>query len=309
MFPIDGFLMNRDNVATCGDRFHKGYIMPFRVIVKERVPIVVDCPHCFVIIIVHGGSGVIQLNGIRYSFISPALFCLNETEKVKIDGEFSGKIECVYFNPEVVNEALNIPNIRMQNDSLNITQLQDVYLLSIFIERDTNKIGYLAMGPQSESHIRSLSALIHNELTCQRDEFWPCRSRSYLIELLIFISSLKEDGVCSQKGSRAVIDSDVMRIIQYINRHYTRNILIAELTSHFQIDRTTMSEKFVKETGLSVIRYVNKVRIDTACILLRETELRIIEIMYRVGFNDPAHFGRTFKRCTGFTPSAYRTAN
>jgi len=40
--------------------------------------------------------------------------------------------------------------------------------------------------------------------------------------------------------------------------------------------------------------------------LLRETSLPASDILYRVGFNDPAHFARTFGKITGLTPSAYR---
>jgi AraC-like DNA-binding protein len=52
--------------------------------------------------------------------------------------------------------------------------------------------------------------------------------------------------------------------------------------------------------------YISRKRIALAQELLRATNLKIVEICYRVGFRDLAHFNRTFKRLTGATPNQYR---
>jgi AraC-like DNA-binding protein len=40
--------------------------------------------------------------------------------------------------------------------------------------------------------------------------------------------------------------------------------------------------------------------------LLRQTELSVKEIAYRLHFNEPTHFNAFFKKQTGFTPQQYR---
>jgi AraC-like DNA-binding protein len=43
--------------------------------------------------------------------------------------------------------------------------------------------------------------------------------------------------------------------------------------------------------------------------MLRDTMMPISEIYERVGFNDPAHFGRQFRKYYGVPPSEYRRQN
>jgi AraC family L-rhamnose operon regulatory protein RhaS len=52
--------------------------------------------------------------------------------------------------------------------------------------------------------------------------------------------------------------------------------------------------------------YLMKLRLYIASQLLRDTTLPITEIYERVGFNDPAHFGRQFRKHYGTSPSEYR---
>jgi len=54
------------------------------------------------------------------------------------------------------------------------------------------------------------------------------------------------------------------------------------------------------------VNYINARRIDRACILLRETDLPVIEICHRVGFENLSHFNRQFRKLRGVTPTAFR---
>lgn len=47
-------------------------------------------------------------------------------------------------------------------------------------------------------------------------------------------------------------------------------------------------------------------RIGSAKVMLTETDLPMIEIGSRCGYNSPVHFSRQFKQITGFSPSDYR---
>jgi transcriptional regulator GlxA family with amidase domain len=49
-----------------------------------------------------------------------------------------------------------------------------------------------------------------------------------------------------------------------------------------------------------------RLRLRMASVLLGETTLPVSEIMRRVGFGDATHFGRTFRKYTGYPPSEYR---
>jgi AraC-like DNA-binding protein len=53
---------------------------------------------------------------------------------------------------------------------------------------------------------------------------------------------------------------------------------------------------------------VDEYRRDRACRLLTRADHSILEIAYSLGYSDPAHFTRAFKRWTGGSPRSYRKA-
>jgi len=67
-----------------------------------------------------------------------------------------------------------------------------------------------------------------------------------------------------------------------------------------------MGQVFKKTTGINISNYINNKRIEGAKDLLIETDAKIIDIAYHVGFDNLTHFHRQFKKQTGKTPSEYR---
>ncbi|WP_418542845.1 helix-turn-helix transcriptional regulator [Intestinibacter bartlettii] len=63
---------------------------------------------------------------------------------------------------------------------------------------------------------------------------------------------------------------------------------------------------FKKETGFSIIEYINKLKIKHATFLLRDTALPIQDIGRIIGINDVNYFSRLFKRYMSQTPTQYR---
>jgi YesN/AraC family two-component response regulator len=58
--------------------------------------------------------------------------------------------------------------------------------------------------------------------------------------------------------------------------------------------------------GTTFVEYINIIRIKEAKILLKETDSKIIEIAYKVGFNNVTYFNLIFKKITGQTPFEFR---
>jgi two-component system response regulator YesN len=58
--------------------------------------------------------------------------------------------------------------------------------------------------------------------------------------------------------------------------------------------------------GISFLEYLTSVRISIAKRLLKETSMAILEICLEVGYQDPSHFAKVFKKKEGVFPSDYR---
>jgi YesN/AraC family two-component response regulator len=92
----------------------------------------------------------------------------------------------------------------------------------------------------------------------------------------------------------------------YIKENYMKDVTLDQLSRMACMNRFKFCRAFKKKFGKSFVSYTNKIRIDRADDLLRNTDLNIIDIAYLVGFQSVVHFGRIFKRIHGIAPREYR---
>src|SRR5690606_25133799 len=88
--------------------------------------------------------------------------------------------------------------------------------------------------------------------------------------------------------------------------NYHQNITLEMISSRFYISPYYFSRIFKQTTGLNFKEYLHLLRIREAQRLLKETELKIIEIAERIGYMNITHFNRKFKQVTHTSPKEYR---
>ena len=94
---------------------------------------------------------------------------------------------------------------------------------------------------------------------------------------------------------------------KYIEEHYADSTLsVKHLCSHLNVSATYFSVIFKKETGMSFISYLTKVRLDHAIELLETTEDKAYMIAEKVGYTEANYFSYVFKKQYGVSPSKYR---
>ena len=75
------------------------------------------------------------------------------------------------------------------------------------------------------------------------------------------------------------------------------------------VSRSGLYRLLMKAAGEPPGRMIRNARLREGARLLRSTENRIAAIARRVGYTDPAHFTRSFKRRFGVPPTVYRSRN
>jgi two-component system response regulator YesN len=92
----------------------------------------------------------------------------------------------------------------------------------------------------------------------------------------------------------------------YIEENYMKNITLEDLGSYLGFNSSYFSSLFKKETGVSFVEYLSKIRIEKAKELLKEPGLRIQDVCLMVGYNDVKYFTKLFIRHTGLKPNEFR---
>ncbi|MDP4144104.1 MAG: AraC family transcriptional regulator [Bacillota bacterium] len=289
---------------TVGRKFYIGYSHP---ILHSDAALISEKPaeKCFRLILIEKGSGIICFDKHSISFMAPALLCINELEVPEFKNCPDITARCIYFYPHIINTLFNFENIRYSEDGVTFMD-QDCYLLLPFIHREDSYSGLFSIGPNTFSRVSKLFDSVGKELIQQHDMFWPCRSRSYFLELLILITKLFDSRKHSAGDNFSSASDSVENLISYLHNNYQEKITLDQLAVMFNTNRTSLNEQFYKATNFSIIDYLIKLRINLAATMLRDTKLPVSEIMDRVGFNDNAHFWRTFKKHTGLSPKEYR---
>ena len=101
-------------------------------------------------------------------------------------------------------------------------------------------------------------------------------------------------------------DGRIGEIIRYINENYNRIESIEDIAARFFISKYHLCRIFSKNLGLSLIAYLNTIKIRAACEAMRSETASLTDIATACGFNSSSYFCKVFKSEKGITPAAYR---
>jgi DNA-binding response OmpR family regulator len=102
-------------------------------------------------------------------------------------------------------------------------------------------------------------------------------------------------------------DVFLQKLKQQIEAHLEEGDFgIEQLASGMTLSRSQLYRKTKALTGQSIAVFVRTVRLHHGKKLLRTTDLSISEVAYRVGFNDPAYFSKTYAELFGYPPGQER---
>ena len=95
------------------------------------------------------------------------------------------------------------------------------------------------------------------------------------------------------------------QVLEFIEKNYANPITLQELSASVSMSPKYFCRFFSEMTHQTPVDYLNRQRIEEACLQLAATDDSITEIAYRNGFNDLSYFIRTFKKYKGMTPGKY----
>lgn len=112
--------------------------------------------------------------------------------------------------------------------------------------------------------------------------------------------------VSTESVADANARSKIQMAIGYIQEHFAENLTVNVLAEHYGMSPNYFSSMFKKEMSRSAVNYITELRINQARELLYHSELSVVDISKKVGYEDSQYFFRVFKKYLGMTPLQYR---
>ena len=123
----------------------------------------------------------------------------------------------------------------------------------------------------------------------------------YLFQLLFLLANSNNTYVPYDYA-----DERITKIIQFINENFNHIDDIEEVAEQFFISKFYLCRFFKKKLGISLVSYLNKIKIMEACRMIQGGETNLTEIAIKCGFNSSSYFCKVFKQEKGISPTEYR---
>ncbi len=96
-------------------------------------------------------------------------------------------------------------------------------------------------------------------------------------------------------------------LLQYIHQHAVgEEFCLSAMAEHFQLSPSWLSHYFSSNMHMTLMEYVNRLKMDAAKAMLRDSGICLDELAQKLGYASTSSFIRSFKNIVGMTPGKYR---
>ena len=135
------------------------------------------------------------------------------------------------------------------------------------------------------------------------DEYGAAAVKAAVLTLMVHLC--REHAI---SGTVEQVHGDMIkRAIGYIKSHYDETLTIDLIASKVNVSKFYFCREFRRETGYTVIHYINNLRCREAQKILREGKYTVSEAARMCGFENISYFTRTYKTIIGCTPTESRS--
>lgn len=125
---------------------------------------------------------------------------------------------------------------------------------------------------------------------------------------LMLLTELERHLAGLEKGEPVVPPRDrlVANALDLMHREYASPLSVRQAAEAAGVSERHFHRMFAAATGTTFTRYLQDVRIERSCELLRATRMTVQEVAEAVGYQDKKFFSGLFRQRTGQTPGTYR---
>jgi len=141
-------------------------------------------------------------------------------------------------------------------------------------------------------------------------EFYLEEAKGILISFFAGLARENQDSFRNMEENAGNVEENanimVSNALSYIKEHYMEPIRIETLAGLCHISETHFRRLFSSCMNMGPLEYINLVRIQNSCELLRKTDALVSDIAFKCGFSTLSTFNRNFKQVMGCSPYEWR---
>jgi AraC-like DNA-binding protein len=152
---------------------------------------------------------------------------------------------------------------------------------------------------------RQIASLLNEMLIAS-----PIKKFTMFIRVLDIISTSSETELIATKAFTNSYyhpaQERMQKVFQYISKNFRTDITLQSVAGQAGMSIAGFCRHFRQTTLKSFVEYLNEIKVNYACSLLKEDALSVTQICYESGFKNLSYFNRVFKSKVKLTPSEYR---
>lgn len=153
-----------------------------------------------------------------------------------------------------------------------------------------------------DGYVQKIIIAIHRELQMNYSQ----KENDFIIDTYITQLIIEISRCASNKIRIKTSFTYVKKALSFIDRNFCHEIVIEDIAKEIDIHVIYLHRIFKQNIGMTIVQYINNLRIKRACIIIENSNRSINDIYLEVGFNNRQHFNHTFKTQIGVTPSDYK---
>ena len=170
---------------------------------------------------------------------------------------------------------------------------------------DGSVVAYAMLNSKTKERVDTLIDAIEYEIEDKEDE-WQSAVRSYLTQLLIFISRYINRSLKNPVQKNRHSDS-VAAAIKILEEEYDNcELSLDGIAKRLFVSTSSLSRSFKQSTGQLFSEFLRELRLKSSAKLLLESDLSVEKIVSKCGFRDASAFYRNFRESFDMTPQIYR---
>ena len=122
----------------------------------------------------------------------------------------------------------------------------------------------------------------------------------------VLVYTLSAIGSFSNQNGRITSGNAAALIKKYIDDNFSdMSLSIEKISMELSYSKKYISATFKKQMKMGISEYINTIRIQHACTLMKQNFTCVKDIAFLCGYSDPAYFSRVFKEKMGISPKSY----